>query len=330
MNQISIFRALMFIACCLAATGAVFAQEVTGQWAFDGSLAASIGQDIEYFDPSSTLGSQGKTTLGTCNGFGIPLIGGSNERVVKYNSYEVTEGLAAYSSASPNGGGTKVNQYTLIWDILFATSPTDWWALYQADPDNQPFSNDADFYYTASGGRLQPDNGLGILGDYQDATPPIELNTWYRIGCAVDLVARTMDKYVDGVRVGTTALDEGIDARWAIESASSELPFLLFTENFGDPDDWVGTGYVNNIQFRDYAMGASEMAALGGPAPGEISEIIPPTRTPVPSPTETPVRPTPTPAATFAPVSPDEPHVWVLDGEGELYLLPGMAATPVP
>ena len=229
MNKLSIFRGLTLIACCLAVAGAALAQEVTGQWAFDGTLTATIGQDVEYFDPSSTLGSESKTTLGTCDGFGIPTIDGSNERVLKYSSYEVNEGLAVYSSASPNAGGTKVNQYTIIWDILFATSPTDWWALYQADPDNQPFSNDADFYYTKGGGRLTPDNGLGILGDYQDAEPPIDLNTWYRIACAVDLTAQTMDKYVDGTQVGTTALDEGIDARWAIESASSELPFLLFT-----------------------------------------------------------------------------------------------------
>jgi len=321
MNHPTILRGLTLIVLCLLLAGGALAQQVTGQWAFDGTLTATVGQDIEYFDPGATLGSQSKTTFGTCSGFGIPTISDSNERVLKYSSYDVNEGLAVYSNAEPNGGGTKLNQYTLIWDILFASSPTDWWALYQADPDNQPFSNDADFYYTHSGGRLQPDKGLGILGDYHDADPPIELNTWYRIACAVDLTIRTMDKYVDGVWIGTTALDEGIDARWAIESASSGLPFLLFTENFGDPDDWVGTGYVNNLQFRDYAMGASEIAALGAVAPGEISTVIPPTRTPAPTATVTPTQPTPTPRPTMTPVPAGEPHIWVLDGFGRLFLL---------
>nr|MBP8261890.1 hypothetical protein [Verrucomicrobiota bacterium] len=62
--------------------------------------------------------------------------------------FRMTHGLGA------NGGGSFLNQYTLIMDVMFPSRPTGWAVLWQTNPGN---SNDGDWFINASG-------GLGISG----------------------------------------------------------------------------------------------------------------------------------------------------------------------
>ena len=94
---------------------------VTGQWDFDqGDLRATVGQDLQYGDATMP----GQTSFGTTTSFGIPDIGGVPANVMKYTRNEsppdnYVGGYAMYHGIPPNGGGTLVNQWTLIFDILF-------------------------------------------------------------------------------------------------------------------------------------------------------------------------------------------------------------------
>ncbi len=62
------------------------------------------------------------TSFGTTTSFGIPDIGGKPARVLKYTRDEdppAPVGPRGYLCAHgliPNGGGTKVNQFTMILD----------------------------------------------------------------------------------------------------------------------------------------------------------------------------------------------------------------------
>ncbi|NLH73099.1 MAG: hypothetical protein GX456_08615, partial [Verrucomicrobia bacterium] len=96
---------------------------VTGQWDFDnGDLRATVGKPLEYLDGPNGLTKQG-TRFGTTTELGVPDIAGQPAKVMEVPGdlsnkigYIMDHGIA------PNGGGTKVNQYTLIMDILVGTT----------------------------------------------------------------------------------------------------------------------------------------------------------------------------------------------------------------
>ena len=150
--------------------------------------------------------------------------------------FRMTHGLAA------NGGGSYVNQYTLIMDGMFPSRPTGWAALWQTNPNN---ANDGDWF-------INPSGGLGISGIYGGS---ITDGTWNRIALVVDGVAGTFTSYLNGTAVqqisGVTS-----DGRWSLDPAA-----LLFA----DENEENNGGYVNSVQLRGNALGAADIAALGGP-----------------------------------------------------------------
>ena len=55
-----------------------------------------------------------------------------------------TQGYVMTHGIAPNGGGSYVNHYTLIMDIMFpAASSGQWRSLFQTNPGN---SNDGDLF----------------------------------------------------------------------------------------------------------------------------------------------------------------------------------------
>ena len=116
--------------------------QVTGQWDFDfGNLAATVGNPLQYLNPAFDNGGTGsnpnQTAFGTTTSFGIPDINGQVANVIQVPGdtgdgsrnlgYVMTHGIA------PNGGGTLVNQYTLIMDV-FATNNSGAASLLQLSP----------------------------------------------------------------------------------------------------------------------------------------------------------------------------------------------------
>ena len=194
---------------------------------------------------------------------------------MKYSSYSLDEGLEVYAGAAANGGGSRVNEYTLIMDLYFESSPTNWYAIYQTDINNRnehPVADngDADLYY-CDGAINSTFYGWGLdaMGAYHNTDPHIPAGQWIRAAFAVNCTNQTIDKYINGEYIGTGFLD-GTDGRWSIAPADSgTASFLLFTQHY-EQGDYVGTGYVNSIQIRDYAMTDPEIAELGGPSAAGI------------------------------------------------------------
>jgi hypothetical protein len=246
---------------------------VTGQWDFNQSnLVASCGQPLQYFDATV----QADTSFGTTTSFGISDIAGQPANVMYYapsisswGGYIMTHGIA------PNGGGTKVNQYTLIIDLLSpASSMGTYRALLQTDPSNT--DTDADAF-------INPGNGLGISQQYDGV---VAEDTWHRIVLAFDLTKHEFGKYIDGTNVVTAPvgaaplgvhnaqylsasvdplLGGGVDLRWSL------LPTALL---LADQDGDLAPMYVSSLQIRNGRMTDASIAAMGAPTANKIPGSI--------------------------------------------------------
>ena len=244
-------------AIVVACAASAYAQPI-GQWDFNsGTLAGTVGGALDYVDGAGGATQQG-TQFGTTTSLGIPNIGGTAANVVRVpKATDGSMGLVMPVSAAANGGGTLVNTYTLIFDLLFpAESHGKWRAL--LDADKAAISADAEFF-------VNNGNGIGISGSYSGT---IQSNTWYRVGLTMDGATKTMRKYIDGNLVGSQTFP-AIDDRFALNPSDSAF---LFSDNDGETEP----GYVNSIQLWDRALTTPEMRAFAGPTASGIPQAIPP------------------------------------------------------
>lgn len=238
---------------------------ITGQWDFkSGNLSATTGADLEYFDGSGGATSL-QTVFGTTATLGLPDIGGAPAQVMGFPAALQTMGYVMRPGIAANGGGSFVNQYTLIFDLLYPpASSGSFRALVQID-DPVGNANDADLYINGSG-------GLGISGSYQGQ---VQTNTWHRIALAVDLAAPggpLLRKYIDGEFVGQQILGAGVDGRWAMNPAGGAFgdTALIFTDDNGS----VQPGFVSSIQVHDEALSSGYIQALGAPTTDGIPTTV--------------------------------------------------------
>jgi len=219
----------------------VFQPRLTGQWDFDeGDLRPTVGLPMEF------RGNTAEITVFT-NSFFIDEF--DNAPVMCFTNTDISQGWVMHPGATPNAGGVNVNQYTLIMDVFYpATSTGLWRALWQTNPQNTA-GDDADLF-------VNPGNGIGVNGIYDGV---VNGDAWTRIAFVVDLAApsaRRLGKFIDGVRVGTQALD-GIDSRWSAPPAA-----LLFTSGL-NPATNTAPGCVNSIQFVEGILSDDTIAGLG-------------------------------------------------------------------
>jgi hypothetical protein len=235
---------------------------VIGQWDFDNSdLTASCGHDLEFFDSAVEI----NTGFSSSEFFGLPPLNEMTVNVMQFSGQipgSATGGYKMRHGLPGNGGGTNVNQYTLIMDIIYpATSDSQWRSLLQTDPNN---SDDADFFVSNG-------NGLGINSVYHGTIQP---DTWHRIALTVDLAGPgpnpIVAKYIDGVKVGQQQLPAGRDGRWSLLAVPSTPYALLFADNDVD----VQVGYVSSIQLRGGRLSDAEIAALGSATAKKIPGCI--------------------------------------------------------
>lgn len=228
------------------------------EWTFAlSNLTAALGDGTLEFRDTAT---SNLTTFGMTDGTVVPHIGGQPTpymRVPTFSS-QASGYLATFTDSGPNGGGSYLNQYTIIQDIRIPAA-LGWTALFNTDTGNAS-GNDADFYISNLG-------AIGSTPGYS-ANSLIAANTWYRIATVTDLAARTLTYYVNGTRVRqTTAADgvEAVDGRWAIYSnVNPGADLLLFNE--GDTSgNYTHTNHLSAWAFADRAMTDAEIAALGGP-----------------------------------------------------------------
>lgn len=238
---------------------------VTGQWDFDGGdLAATFGLPMEYGDRTGGA-DEALTEFGSTAEFGIPDIGGEIARVMKYNRAEPPEGeetvagnqpgYLVHHSVQPNGGGSKVNEWTLLMDVLFP------------DPQVNPFSSliqidgidtDGDLFvrWNEIGG--EGTGGIGLSGQFSgNPQASLRIGQWHRIAIGVDTAssAPKISAYVDGVLFQELALTAPqVDGRHALSPT-----FRLFA----DDNNELNTFYVNSIQVLDGKLTEEKIAELG-------------------------------------------------------------------
>ncbi|HWD18422.1 MAG TPA: immunoglobulin domain-containing protein [Verrucomicrobiae bacterium] len=228
---------------------------ITGQWDFNGDLSADYGQNLQYFDATVAADS----SFGTTSGLGIGNINGQAATVMHFNpSVPAWGGYRMFHGIAPNGGGFKVNQYTLIYDVYYpGSSDGAYRPFIQLSTNN---ADDADLF-------INPGDGIGISSIYNgDVTP----DTWHRIAFGVDLSGPgphpVLTKFIDGVKVGEqTAGLSSVDGRFSMISSA-----LLFADNDGDNAE----AYVSSVQVASGRLSDAYLIGLGGPNAKKIPGLI--------------------------------------------------------
>ncbi len=254
-------RVRWYVAFLLISAGACWAG--TAQWEFGGDLSSSTGQ--------AALTAVGYPGVGGAPGvtFENTTIGGSNAQVA-----HLTDGtaLVVLHGFPSNGGGSYLNQYTIIMDAKFPV--IDWISLYQTNESydtglgqfDLSLGNDGDWF-------IRPEGGVGISGIYGGT---VVADTWHRLALVVDLVAGTYTSYIDGTQVQQLT-GQSVDGRFALYTSDDPDPFdwfLLFADETDASE--MGEVLVNSFQFQDRALSGAEIGALGGPTALGIGVEPPP------------------------------------------------------
>lgn len=282
---------------------------VLGNWDFStGSFTAVSGMpgmQLAWLPDTPIYAAFGGTpnppplAYATTGSFGVAALGGGDSVVLRVPDMRgrgpavgmmASFPLLANGTASGGAALTKLNRYTLVSDVLVPsatfTSLPNYLDLFQprGNADGSLFVRKPSREFgaaTAYGGPFQPD-------------------TWYRVAMVMQLDAATSapryETYLDGQPISQIVWDQIVvdsnrnaqlkdydlvpDGLWSIAPLSetqSSLPsqlsgFFAFNDDSGE----VGELYVANMQFRDDALSAAEVAVLAGAAPGPI---------PVPEPT---------------------------------------------
>ncbi len=199
---------------------------LVGHWKFDNSsspLAAepNLGKDLVLVGSHSTIS-------GPADGNGAVKIGPGSH-------YKMEHGI------KPNGGGLKVNEYSL--QIDFRIPALDGWhCFFQLNPNN---NDDGDLFINTNG-----NIGTGALGYSSYA---VKQNEWYRLVLSVKNGTQYL-MYLDGqlMRQGNI---QGIDGRYSLDNL-----VLLFADEDGEDREID----VAEVAIWNYALSQTEIAALGG------------------------------------------------------------------
>lgn len=204
---------------------------LVGLWEFEnaGNLtAATVGADL------AVTGSDAATA-----GSGTLFDQGASQLDVG-DYYTVTHGIAA------NGGGAYVNEYTVLWDIMYpAATAGSWKTFWQTNVAN---SNDGDLFIRPSG----PQGAIGTA-DTGYTTNTTTADTWYRVVISVDNGSH-FRIYVDG-NEWLNGNIQPVDGRFSLDPV-----FHVFADNDGD-DALMN---LSNLALWDQALDANAVGALGG------------------------------------------------------------------
>lgn len=156
-------------------------------------------------------------------------------------SLSAATALAVDHGIAPNGGGTTVNQWTLVMDIRVPALGA-FNSLFQTNPAN---TDDGDCFLNAGG-----NVGVGLAGY---SALPLKTGRWYRLVVAVDNGHR-YDVYLDGQNVlrGQSGV---LDGRFALLSR-----LLVGADEDGERLELD----LAALAIYGQALGDAEVAALGG------------------------------------------------------------------
>ena len=233
---------------------------VTGQWDFDfGDLGASIGAPLAYLDGDAGLTKEG-TKFGLASELGVDLIGGKDVRVMRVpGDLSNKIGYVMAHRINPNGGGSRVNQYTLAFDLFVGTAGPGAASLWQTS--SAANTDDGDLFWQG--------NNFGQGGNGYNGTGAFTAGAWHRVIAAYDMAATppVVTKFVDGIKQDDWTANQSLDNTRRTLSTTAIL--------FGDGDqDERREMFVSSVQIRSGKLSDGEMAALGGPSPEGLPVLI--------------------------------------------------------
>ena len=220
---------IIFVICFSVITTKVYSQifpaSLVGRWKFDNTadlLHATLGNDL--------------VLTGTHTAVSGPVAGDTAIAIGVGSYYTCTHGIPA------NGGGTLVNEYSIMYDFMIPASSL-WYCFYQTNITN---SNDGEVFISPSG-----TIGVGATG-YAGVT--IQPNTWHRLLVSVDL-GNSFKYYLDGHLIldGTS---QAVDGRFSLDNSS----VLFFADDNGE-DNLID---VAQIAIFNAALDSAEAFQLGG------------------------------------------------------------------
>lgn len=216
-----------------------YAQMPVGWWKFDdpGNLTVAVpgyGNDLEL--------------IGTHEAISGPTAGNGAVRIGVGSYYKLTHGIA------PNGGGTMVNEYSLMFDFKVSNIGI-WHTFFQTNTD--VLADDGDYFK----------NTTGHLGTFvlNYSGFAVEADTWYRMILSIKNGTHYRS-YIDGALI-IEHVAQPIDDRWGLAEY-----FYLFGDNDGDD----GSIDIAEVAMWDHALTADEIASfgtVGGTLPVELTSF---------------------------------------------------------
>jgi hypothetical protein len=232
---------------------------VRGLWSFEEKdLSAILGESITYVDGPKGATS-GATDFGTTESFGIEGVEGQTLNVMKVGHIGSNPnfGYIIHHNIEPNGGGKRVNQYSLAYDIYFSGKGNGWASI--ANLDN---SGDGDVFWRKS------DGGLGQGGGgYEPEDPEVKVTAeqWHRIILTFDLSSGSYTKYLNG-KYHSKQANGGLDGRQSMGDS-----VWLFNDNDGEN----GELFIHSIAVYNREISSEEAAILGEVKPTGLPLFIP-------------------------------------------------------
>jgi hypothetical protein len=149
-----------------------------------------------------------------------------------------------------NGGGSNINQYTLMMDVKLPVENV-WYTLLQTDKNNSS-DNDAEVYINN-----------GTIGAYGNYGGSISVNEWHRVVISVKN-GEWLRYYLDGLLI-YDAPKPDVDGVYSLSTEG----LVLFADGWGGYDHELD---VAEIAFWNGALSAADIAALSNVTPEEPEE----------------------------------------------------------
>jgi hypothetical protein len=214
-------------------------------WTFENAdpRAAAIGQPLTY--GKRIDGSPRTTELPTTDLSGFTPIAGpkSDNKAIRVSQWYF---FGATHNIAPNGGGMKVNEYTIMFD--FRIPQTGWHCFLQTAPNND---NDGDLFTNGSG-----KVGVGSTGYSADAVPAGE---WRRLVASVKS-GKFVNFYLDGNLIHTLDAGGKNIADFPIDGHRFVLEDKIVL--LGDEDGEDGDIEVSEIALWEQVLNADQVKKL--------------------------------------------------------------------
>ena len=271
MTRSTRFLRLAFLAVVLLGTGRsqVCAQSQT-IFNFNGNLnvSTSVGTaaGLSFFNATTT-------TFNSTSAFGIGNLPGNpagTRTVMNIPAFpDSTTGFALAPNVGANGGSaTKINQYTVGFDIYYpsASFAGNFAPLFQTNTNN---TDDGDLFIRKNT-PVTPEFGIGQTGYTGASTVPFD--QWVRIVAVYDLgnATNAARYYANGSKLLTWNPGASqLDARFAVEGTTgANRAFIL-----SDEDGETAVGYISSFYFSDTSLSDAQIAGFGVASAGGFQPV---------------------------------------------------------